>query len=318
MLRKIFVLASLTGLLAGCAFQNDPPAPTPYPADYLPTLVYLTARSIQATSSVQTAAAVTPTRRPTFTPSPIPITATASITPTPLPADEPGAIQITSPGSMSKVASPMEIRLRVATTKNTKVYMALYGEDGSLLADELINIPTTSSNEYVYAKFPFDIRAAAEDGYLQVTTRDSTGLLMALDTVKVLLLSNGASQITPAGNAVYERVSLETPKYQASISGGTLTIKGMYLPVNLQPVTLELIDINGKSLNANRVLVPTDLNSQVINTTIPYNIEGSTPAYLVIHQQDDVLKNPVYISTHQPEVLNGPAYIFTELITLNP
>ena len=61
MLRKIFLLASLAGLLAGCAFQGGSSVPTPYPPDYLPTVIYLTAQSIHATSAIQTAAAITPT-----------------------------------------------------------------------------------------------------------------------------------------------------------------------------------------------------------------------------------------------------------------
>jgi len=149
-----------------------------------------------------------------------------------------GAIQITSPGPDSKVVSPLEARLSVVSQKDSKVYIALYGEDGSLLADRLLNIPNSSSNEYVFAKLSFGIRAAGENGYLQVTTRDNNGVLMALNTVRVLLLSNGVSQITPPGNTIYERVALETPSYKAVVSGGVLNIKGTYLPFNLQQVVL--------------------------------------------------------------------------------
>ena len=62
--------------------------------------------------------------------------------------------------------------MSVEAGKNTKVYVALYAEDGSLLYDKLLNLLIPSSGEYVFAKFPFEIRAAAETGILQVTTRD--------------------------------------------------------------------------------------------------------------------------------------------------
>jgi hypothetical protein len=318
MLRKIFLLASFAGLLTACALQADPSVPTPYLAEYLPTVIYLTARSIHATSAVQTAAAITPTLTPTFTPSPIPPTPTATNTPTLPPGVSLGAIQITSPGSMSKIISPLEVRMSVAAVKNTKVYTALYGEDGGLLGDQLQNISNASSGEYIFVKIPFEIRAAAEIGILQVTTRDATGVLMALNTVRVLLLSNGVSQINPPGNNIYERVALETPLAQSTTSGGILMVRGTYLPFNSQPLVLELVDVNGKSLNANRVLTFTSLNSQSINTTIPYKIDSSTQAYLVIHQQDDILKDLVYLTNQQNEVLVGPVYIYTQLITLNP
>jgi hypothetical protein len=318
MFRKIILLVSLSGFLAGCALQGGSSVPTPYPADYLPTVIYLTARSIHATSAIQTAAAVTPTLTPTVTPSPIPPTPTATDTSTPPPGMSLGAIQITSPGPMSKVGSPLEVRMSVVAVKNTKVYIALYGEDGSLLDDELVNIPNVSSGAYVFVKFPFEIRTAAEIGILQVTTRDGTGVLMALNTVRVLLLSSGVSQINPAGNGIYERVALETPAFQSVVSGGALTVKGTYLPFNLQQLVLELVNLNGKSLNAGRPLSVNGLDSQSINTTLSYRVDAPTQAYLVIHQQDDTLKNPVFFSNQYPIPWLGPAYVYTQLITLSP
>ena len=318
MLRKVLLLASLAGLLAGCAFQGGSSVPTPYPPAYLPTVIYLTAQSIHATTVIQTAAAITPTLTPTFTPSPIPPTPTPTATSTPPPGMSLGAIQINSPGWMSKVISPLEIRISVAAEKNTKVYIALYGEDGSLLDDQLLNLSIPSSGEYVFAKFPFEIRATAEIGILQVTTRDSTGVLMALNTARLLLLSSGVSQINPPGNNIYERVALETPSAQATVSGGVLTVKGVYSPFNSQPLILELVDMNGKSLNAGRVVSVTDPDSQTINTTIPYKADSPTRAYLVIHQQDDVLKDAVLFSSQYPVPWLGPVYVYTQPITLEP
>jgi len=219
---------------------------------------------------------------------------------------------------MSRVVSPLSIRLNVAVGRESKVYIALYGEDGSRLDDQLISLPTASSGQYVFAKFPFEIRAAAETGILKVITRDSTGVLLALNTVRVLLLSSGVSQINPPGNLIYERVALETPTVQSSASGGTLIVRGTYWPLNTQLLFLELVDTDGKSLKANRVLTVTGLDVQSIDTTIPYKVDSPTKAYLVIHQEDDTLKEPVYLASQQNEVLLGSDYIFTQLVTLNP
>jgi hypothetical protein len=318
MLRKILLLAFCAGFLAGCAFQGDSSVPTPFPTDYLPTVIYLTSQSIRSTAIAQTAAAVTPTLIPSATPSPVLLTPTASVIPTPLPGMQTGAIQITSPGPDSKIVSPLEARLTVVSQKDTKVYVALYGEDERLLYDELLNMPNASSGEYIFVKFPFEIRAAGEKGFLQVTTRDNNGVLMALNTVRVFLFSNGVSQITPPGNTIYERVSLETPSYKAAVSGGTLTIKGTYLPADLQPLVLELVDVYGKSLNANTIVNIASLDSQVINKTLPYKVDAPTQVYLVIHQPEDILNDPVIFSRLYPIPWSGPAYVYTELITLNP
>ena len=126
---------------------------------------------------------------------------------------------------------------------------------------------------------------------MQVTTRDETGVLMALSTVQVLLLSSGVSEINPPGNTIYERVALETPHYEDTISGGTYNCQGNVYALSIRrPYVFELIDMNGKSLNANRQLSLMGSSSQSIDTTIPYKVDSSTPAYLVIHQEDDVSK----------------------------
>ncbi len=147
---------------------------------------------------------------------------------------------------------------------------------------------------------------------------NSTGVLMALNTVRVLLLSSGVSQVNPPGNNIYQRIALEEPVVHSTASGGVLTVKGVYSPFNSQPLVLELVDVNGKSLNASRILTITDLDSQTINTTIPYKADFPTPAYLVIHQQDDVLKDAVLFSNQYPVPWLGPAYVYTQLITLDP
>jgi hypothetical protein len=47
-MRTGFIIASLVGLLAGCASLASPtqsPVPTPYPLEYLPTVIALTAEA---------------------------------------------------------------------------------------------------------------------------------------------------------------------------------------------------------------------------------------------------------------------------------
>ena len=90
------------------------------------------------------------------------------------------------------------------------------------------------------------------------------------------------------------------------------------MPVNLQPLVLELVDVYGKSLNANTIVNIASLDSQVINKTLPYKVDVPTQAYLVIHQPDDILNDPVFFSRLYPIPWSGPAYVYTELITLNP
>jgi hypothetical protein len=148
MRRFILVLSAIFLLLlvAGCSSLAYTPAPTPYPVDYIPTLIAQTVESgrsdVPTPSPViiptDTPSAPTPTPETftaTYGPSPTPpasdATVTASLAPsftstidpkasptrrptrtptlTPTPPIPNAGVQIHDPGPMSKVASPLEL-----------------------------------------------------------------------------------------------------------------------------------------------------------------------------------------------------------------
>src|SRR5690349_21158448 len=106
-------LASFLGLLIGCAAPVANPIPTAYPPDYLPTVIAMTAESANRLGT-EVALALTPTLtltdipEPTLSPTP-PLT----FTQTTIPGHEPAAIQIFAPGPMSKVVSPITLRMHI-------------------------------------------------------------------------------------------------------------------------------------------------------------------------------------------------------------
>jgi len=303
MFRKILLAACLSGLLAGCALPVSNSAPTPYPADYLPTVIYLTAQSLNGSMFTQTAAAITPSATPTKTPVPLTVTPQATATITPAPDIPLAAIQITAPGPSSKVASPLEVRIVAVSGRSNKVELALFGEDGRLLSRSVRVLPSHASGEYLFMKIPFEIRAAAEVGILQVSTKDEYGRIQSLNTVRVLLISNGVSQVNPAGNGIYERVTLLHLPAGSAVSGGVVNVDGQFLPFNHKQVILELVSSDGKSLGL-RVLNFDTLAPQNFSTTIPYKVSAPTQARLFLRQPDDVLDTPVYV--------------FSQELTLNP
>jgi len=128
-----------------------------------------------------------------------------------------------------------------------------------------------------------------------------------------------SARLTRRAITVYERVALETPSYKAAVSGGVLTIKGNLPAVQFAAFGFwNWLIFYGKSLNANTQVDITGLDSQVINKTLSYKVDAPTQAYLVIHQADDVLNNSVFFSHQYPIPWVGPAYVYTELITLSP
>ena len=239
----------------------------------------------------------------TDTPTPIPETPSPTAVPTLGPGFQLSAIQINKPGPMSKVASPLELNVLAYPGKSNKVQFDLYGEDGRLLGRTIQYAPFHPLGDYLYVKIPFEIRAAAEMGIIQVSTKDDLGNVQSLVSDRVLLISNGDSIINPPGNTIYERVAINSIPANSTVSGGVLTLKGEFLPYNSQQVVFELISSDNKSLGLRVMNFPnTDL--QNFSTTIPYKVDSQTQARLFIRQADDLL--------------SSPAYVYSEMVILNP
>ena len=307
MKRNLLILASLLGLLVGCASPATNSIPTPYPPEYLPTVVAWTAEAIARSASdsaTATAAASIPTDLPTETPEPtLTFTPAPTYTPTAIPGHDLAAIQIQAPGPMSKLVSPINLRMNIIAGASNRVQIDLYGEDGRLLARTLKrNVPTSSDGLLQTAKITFEIPAAAEVGRITVSTFDKAGRIQSLNSVRVLLLSSGVNEITPAGNPS-EPVGVVEPVGEEAVTGGVLTVRGDVWPFNLQPVIMELIDPDGKSIGL-RILTIETIDPQKFDTTIPYKISEPTLARLTIRQDDDRMPGLFYV--YSQEVLLNP------------
>ena len=311
MKRDLLLPAFLLVLLAGCSpwtSSASSPIPTPYPPEYLPTVIALTARAANA-ASTETAIASIPTVVPTDTPEPT-ATSTASRTPTPrptftstsIPGHDRAAIQIFSPGPMSKVVSPILLRMNVISGESEKIQVDLYGEDGRLLSRIQKKVPHYRDGSFQSIRIPFEIRAAAELGRITVSTEDNAGRVQSLNSVRVLMLSSGSNEITPSGSP-YEAVGVYSPPAAEPIFGGVLNVRGDVWPLNLQPIILELLGPGGKSISL-RILTVENLTPQLFETTIPYKVGDPTAARLSIRQEDDRIPGLFYVYTQ--EVLLNP------------
>ncbi|MGE5642757.1 MAG: hypothetical protein ACM3Y8_07080 [Byssovorax cruenta] len=299
---RLFLIASLLGFLTGCLPATQSPIPTPYPPDYLPTVIALTAEAANAVAS-QTAVAVLPTGSPTDTPEPtFTPKPNATFTATAIPGHDSAAIQILSPGPMSKVVSPILLKMNIVSGESQKAQIDLFAEDGTLLSRTLKKVPLSSDGVFQQIKIPFEIRAAAEVARITITTTDKAGRIQALNSVRVLLLSSGDNEITPPGNPS-EPVGVFRPTSKDEASGGVLNVRVDVWPFNLNPVMLELIGPDQKSLGL-RILTINQLNPQLFETTVPYKVSEPTLARLTIRQDDDRM--------------SGVFYVYSQEILLNP
>lgn len=301
--KKIIFLASLSGLLAGCAFSGINPTPTPFPPEYIQSLVAATGQA-----ATQTEQALTPTASPTevVTPTntftPLPPSATPTFTPEP---NVPYAqIQFLEPGPMSKIVSPLKLQMMVVAGESQIIQIDLLGEDGRLLARTIERMDRNEGGLFDSLKIPFEIRAAAETAWIQVSTRDQYARMQTVNSIPIVLLSSGTNEITPAGNLIYERcVLFNLPVKGASASGGQVVVEGRMWPFNKQPIILDLILPDGK-ITGSRIVNMEGLDTQNFSTTIPYKVKEPVLARLSIHQDDLVLNAPIYV--YSQEVLLNP------------
>src|SRR5688572_28655842 len=302
MIRYLLLLAVLLGLLTSCAAPTASPIPTAYPPEYLPTVIAMTAESASLLET-QMALALTPPAEPTSTPRPTRTPrAQPTFTATTIPSHNPAAIEFFAPGPMSKVVSPITLRMNIVAGDSEKVQIDLYGEDGRLLTRNVKTVPRSGRGVDQQIRIPFEIRAAAEVGRITVSTQDRVGRIQSLNSVHVLLLSSGNNEITPPGNPS-EPVGVTSPEREESVSGGVLTVRGDVWPRNLNPVVFELIGPDGRSLGLRLVSV-SHIDPQLFDTTIPYRVFVPTLARLTIRQDDDRI--------------NGLFYLYSQQVLLNP
>ncbi len=288
------VLLLLALMVAACAPGQA--APTPYPADYLPTLIALTARAQPAA-----AGASTPTPIPSPTPSPSPTPAVdltavfAALTPSPTPPPPSEPIHIRFPGMMSRVVSPIQVRAYVEPGYRGLVSVELVGEDGRLLTSTLLRYTDTLYPQvYISPKLRFEIPTAGELARLQISTRDEHGRPLAQNSVHLLLLSLGEDQILPnIGPEV--RLELLEPQPDAVALNGSLHVRGAYYPFNTaKPLILELVDANGQVLGS-RVLALSQAWPHVFETEVPFAVTEVTPVLLILRQSDDKIPGTIFL-----------------------
>jgi hypothetical protein len=304
-LTYLILIASFLGFLPACAPSTVVSAPTPYPPEYFPTVVVLTGQAAMATNLAGTPSAIpTETLTPSVTPTPADtFTPVPTDTLTPSPSAPSSQIRIQTPGPMSKVTSPISLRMQVVSGDSELVQIDLQGEDGRLLARKLERVPSWPGGYYVSLKLPFEVRAAAEVGRITISTKDDHGRVQSQLGMRVLLLSIGADEITPEGDPSERTVFYAPPRKNAVAQDGVVDVRGRFLPFNDQPVILELQDQDGRTIGL-RVLDFTSTEEQLFSTTLPYKVSEPTQARLVLHQDDDRLDGLIYL--YSQEILLNP------------
>jgi hypothetical protein len=274
----------LTGTLTPAATELQSPLVTQTPGD----------QPVVETST----ASISPTSPPTSRPLLPLATATATLA-APFP-DAP--VQIYRVGELSKVNSPLPVSLNLTSHVGKVVRIELHGEDGRLLARYLRTYDTIPWEvARIGVDLDFGISAAAEAGRLVVSVEDSFGRLVDVNSLNLILISIGQSELNPP-TALWQRLIIEEPEPSALILGGRLIISGRALPNDPeQPLRVMLVGEDGRVLGQRLAGVQYEKEGDygTYVAEVPYTVEGLTPALLVIYEEGGLVSDIAHLSSTQ-------------------
>jgi hypothetical protein len=313
MLKRTCSLLLVVLICVGCIpAATDPPSPTSteapatsWPSDTAFPSVTPETPTLTASATIPTDTA-TPGWTETLT-TPLPTLAhpTASPTGFPQPAAQSAAIQFYKPGPLSTIISPLHFYGYAIPGYNHRGVIELTGEDGTVLASEILQLNTDYKWAFFQWHLAFNVRGAGELGRLTLTTRDEYGRLTAVQSLHLLLLPEGLEIINPPGSLA-ERCVITDPLPGTHITGGTVEVSGEMQPYNEQPLVVELVARDGSSLGTQLVpIAPGQAGAQIrFSVEIPYIVTGYTPVLLSVHQAD--------------ERIGGTMYLYSQEISLYP
>lgn len=200
----------------------------------------------------------------------------------------PGLLQVEKPGEMSRLSSPILVTANVYPGDKGLVSVQLFGEDGRLMADQLLQLSSTESGWISLSTWiQFEINSAGESALIIVTTRDGYDRRIAQVSVPVILLQVGDSEIENPGFFT-QPVVLSSPVNGGFARNGSLHIEGQVQLVNENPVIFELISQTGGVVASKAIMVQNAAGQDYATfaTDLEYSVSKRTPVRLIIRQPD--------------------------------
>jgi hypothetical protein len=232
-----------------------------------------------------------------------------------IPPDTPNnPIEIHSLGPLSKAASPIHVYAVLRPGAGSQARIELLGEDGRLLFGEtkVFNVPE-GAQAVLSMDIDFEIAAPAETARLLIYVQDAYGRITALNSVPLVLLSLGDSDISPPID-VLDPITIGQPTRKALIQGGTLLISGMarfpagttllarLIAEDGQEVGMRLANVAGDPEALDAALPEVGYSPYAVE--VPYRVSQPIPALLVVSVGD--ADNTDIIHLTSVEVLLSP------------
>jgi hypothetical protein len=285
-----------------------PRSPTPSPSDEVKPRGSTTPLALTPSSTPSPTYNASPTtnlsptsgRRATLTPT---ITSTPPI---------PGAgVQFVEPGPMSKVISPLHLIANFRSVPSGTYHIELWleplhdGEPPRLLYREVQRL-ISNPVDWVYLDqdIQFELSRVSEYAQLRVSVYDTLGRPISINSVDLLLLSIGTSQITPS-TVRSEPIVIREPLKNKLIQGGTVVVSGLAQPSE-DFMLVELLTAEGVVVGYRQVYVtPAPDGSYVpFAVEVPYQVE--TPVWVLVRISESGTRITGYEHLSSVEVYLSP------------
>lgn len=186
---------------------------------------------------------------------------------------------------MSKVVAPLPVSASVRVSSSKAVYVALYGEDGRLLASQLINYAVEANTRVsVELELDFAISAVAEAARLQISTKDTYGRLTALGSTELLLLSVGQNEENPV-SSILEPLVIRQPGVNTLIQGGTVTVEGLIRPQGNGLLLAQMVTADGRVVGVAQSAVAVSSGEYVpFQIKVAYSVSALTWVRLIVEE----------------------------------
>lgn len=337
--------------IVSCTGLEYTPVPTSYPVDYVPTMIALTVQAGQSpdnTPSQVVSLEGTPTTTPipvstlslapatemttplafsgsatnspppsststtNLSPSPTPVRrATRTPTITPTPTTPVGDVQISEPGPMSRVSSPVHVvanlRSIASGTYRVEVWAEALrpGEEARLLYREvqrLISNPVPWV--FIDQDIQFELSRVSEYGQLRMSVYDQYDRPVSISSVDLILLAMGPSEITPSGS-LDQSIIIREPGKNQLIQGGMVIVSGMARPSE-DFMLVQLVAADGSIVGYRQVFVTpaADGSYAPFSVEVPYTV--SSPTWVRLEISESGLRIPGVENLSSVEVYLSP------------
>lgn len=214
-------------------------------------------------------------------------TPTATLPPLPvrLPQER---LAILSPGPGSQVTSPFTVSGRSGPCNENRVRIRLVGEDGRVITQRVTYLWSPPGHSGVFTtEISFRIQAVAEAARLEVSTEDVRSTRLGhLTTLNLVLLSVGTPLVHPALDGP-ERLTILSPREGASVSGGTVRVRGAGWMDAEAPLAVQLVDRYGAVLAAAEVGLAAPAVGQLgtFEVDLPYHTPYPQYAWVTVFER---------------------------------